>query len=165
MRGQSVMTDLPRRWPFCIDLLESWYPDRYFRPRVDGANWVRHVYREYNRQADSLATKGKQLLNNDLIFEQKNIDPISVRFIRGSWDGGHDSDKDKVGIGVHVEYCDQTPSEGTIWKQWISAFGCCNGKSSADAEILAFVTLLKIIDTVTKPYSDKECHFLETVDS
>jgi len=36
-----------------------------------------------------------------------------------------------------------------------------NGKSSADAEILALVTLLKIIDTVTNPYSDKEYHFLE----
>lgn len=113
------------------------------RPRTDGAQWIRHVLRKFNKSADYLANLGKALGNNEFRIDVGSKQHF--RFLRGFWDGGHSQGKEVVGVGVILQGVNEHPNEETEWKTIMVGYGKCDGRSATTAEMQAFTWLVEIV--------------------
>ena len=101
----------------CVNLLQT-FTKRHIAPRKRHTQWVRHVLRGYNEEADELATLGKNLLMIDCHLEVNWIDIASAKCVRGFWDGGYSQGSDTVGVGFVLKYSMSHPTTTTEWKVW-----------------------------------------------
>jgi len=134
----------------CCNILKT-FADVGWEPRQPHCNFVRHVHREHNTVADSLASAGKNMPKEDVVILQYEYNRDKARFVRAHWDGGHGENEIFVGVGLHIDYSFETPHAETIWEPWLKAYGKCKGVNACDAEVSAFVTLVYLIQRTLMP--------------
>jgi len=125
----------------CIDLLHD-LSVRNVLPRAQHAQWIRHVLRGYNEDANTLATRGKNLEYDDCHLEIEWMDIEKIQYVQGFWDGGYSPGSEHVGVGFLLKYATEPPSASTTWINWCRGFGRCHGTSAIQAELVAFKCLL-----------------------
>ena len=85
-------------------------------PRTDAANWFSHVYREYNKAPDALATMAILTRRRFINFDVTQNFPTPA-FLRASFDGGFR--EGHAGAGIVIEAAlymkDAAPVFSTIW--------------------------------------------------
>ena len=120
-----------------------------------GWGWVRHVYRELNTQADSLATRGLSRKRSFLENYTVDAEDEDVLFIRGSFDGGSKKAHGAAGWRIEVWTRDRVWS---TWKQGAVYLPVC---SSTKAELLALQTLLRMVEWMVQAGSFRDVCLLE----
>lgn len=110
-------------------------------PRRNHSDWARQVPRKYNKECDELATMGKALDTNKIIYDfkvEKLPRPCNVLC---RWDGGYNPDDRHVGIGIFIQY-----ELFNVWHTAMTAYGRCAGDSAVVAELIACQTLVHVTE-------------------
>lgn len=117
------------------------------RPRKRHLPWCRHLPRELNSSADSLATRGKGLEELGVVIELfKKPPPGEKFFLRGFWDGGYKPGAVTCGIGMLVEINLHPPEAvKSGWYPCVVAYGKCHGWSAVCAEVQAAAVLVDLV--------------------
>ena len=84
--------------------LHSWWKGRVAAPISDIDNFLEHVNREHNQEADHSASTGAQGRRNTDIYRKD--DPATWKAIRGVWDGCV-KDIGKSGCGIVIKGMDR----------------------------------------------------------
>jgi len=130
---------------YLVSSLHRWWGDGVARPRTTTANWARHIYRELNKRADSLATSGLQGNPMSWATARQGI-PVAIR----AWsDGGLRNDSAGAGWIIKGAWTWEDV-EKDHWEDLACAaleLGCCD---ALIAEIVAFTQVVDAVDSILR---------------
>ena len=113
------------------------------RPAREGHPWVRHVYREHNTEADTLANEvmdlGAGAFKNDAISDGVVPRTPSCARLRCSFDGGQRGSKASSAWIIQVE------TQAGVWRTWKAAGYFLPGATCATAEATAASALIRFL--------------------
>lgn len=127
-----------------------WHRHYGFEPRAPHLSRCKHFRREFNTEADRLATFGKHLPHHDLILDIHACEFARADFVQGYWDGGYDSDATSVGVGFYVEILDRRPTTFSQWFLIAAGHGKCLGHSACCAEVKGFECLVELLNRLIR---------------
>jgi len=128
----------------------QWWSELAVEPTKEFGNWCRHIWREFNTEADKLANKGKQLLENTSVIWENPCARQAV-YLRGFWDGACTTGDGFVGVGWLILGANALASNGQpLWeaRPLMTGYGRCAAHSAIAAELLAFDCLVHSLDNI-----------------
>lgn len=115
----------------CMVHLWTWMEKGLVMPRGNHLNWTRHVYREFNKEADCLAKRGKYLGELECHLQINAQTFLEMRYLRGTWDGGYFPGNISCGVGFVLQGCRGRPVKTKMDQHcdrfWKMLWRRCNG--------------------------------------